>query len=441
MMPRSRAFALTQSPMSQSFQPCPDDREPGKPATARSDEHAATRYENDVNLLPQLDDIRCGKAVDALARFAKAYLGMFLEIDNSRPPCERVYELANDSLGDALLAGFVALLNDQRHPGASQIAAAHLAGDSDAAGFVVLAGTDLIAGRSIDDVLALPDATLEAALAYSVVNNTYESDSWVVPLLVARPAVARASLGVLWDAFTSAGVSHLPALSLVLRETPQLGGQLVLPVLQRWHNFDKRTLRGLLLAALAHADRAQLAVVAAGALTQQQSMELRCRLYWLATAFLIAPQDYGAALAGFAGRSKEKILPLLDFSLAAMSPGHGAPLRLAPAALGQLIRIIAPKFPPQQDSFGDPCDNTLKVLRLYFALAASDAVAGHEIVQHLRDVRVMRTWFGVLDYVAQLQRLRRDDAASMPNFEAFSDSLKQDDRLLGKRTWFDSRPH
>ncbi|UCE90187.1 MAG: hypothetical protein JSW10_05050 [Pseudomonadota bacterium] len=427
--------------MGQSFQPFPDCREPGEPATVRSDEHAATRYENDVSLLPQLDDIRCGKAVDALARFAKAYLGMFLEIDNSLPPCERVYELVNDSLGDAVLAGFVALLNDQRHSGVPQIAATHLAGDSDAAGFVILAGADLIARRSIDEVLALPNATLEAALAYSVVNNTYESDRWVVPLLVARPAVVRASLGALWDSLTSAGASHLPALSLVLREAPQLGGQLVLPVLQRWHNFDKRTLRWLLLAALAHADRAQLAVVAAGALTQQQSMELRCRLYWLATAFLVAPQEYGAALAGFAGRSKEKILPLLDFSLAAMSPSDGAPQRLAPTALGQLIRIVAPKFPPQRDGFGDPCDNTLKVLRLFYQLAESDGAARHRVVQDLRDVRVMRTWFGVLDYVAQLQRLQAGDAPSMPGFEAFTANLKQDGRLLGKRTWFDSRPH
>lgn len=427
--------------MAQSSQPYPDCRESGKPAIARSEEHAATRYENDLNLLPLLDDIRCGKAVDALARFAKAYLGMFLEIDNSLPPRARVYELANDTLGDAVLAGFVAFLNHAQHQSPSQIATQHLAGQGNAAGFVLLAGADLVARRSVDELLDLPEATLESALACALINNTFESECWVLPLLQRRPALARESLAALWDALASSGASQLPALALVLRETPQLGAQLLVPVLRHWRNFDRRTLRDLLLTALACADRDALAALAAGELAQQQSMELRCRLYWLATAFLLAPREYGAELAGFAGRSKEKILPLLDFALAAMSPAAAAPLSLAPSALGQLIRIIAPKFPPQRDAFDNPCDNTLKVLRLFYPLAGAYGVAGEETVAELREVRVMRTWFGVLDYVAQLQRKQSGEGASLPGFEAFTSSLNQDGRLLGKRTWFDSRRH
>ena len=52
----------------------------------------------------------------------------------------------------------------------------------------------------------------------------------------------------------------------------------------------------------------------------------------------------------------------------------------------------------------------------------------------------MRTWSGVLDYVAQLQRPEGSDAASMPDIEVFTANLKRDERLLGKRTWFESRP-
>ena len=56
-----------------------------------------------------------------LIPFAKAYLGMFYVIDKALAEEDKVKLLANTELAEAVLAGFVAILNREGLPSVEQI--------------------------------------------------------------------------------------------------------------------------------------------------------------------------------------------------------------------------------------------------------------------------------------------------------------------------------
>ncbi|MCK5387518.1 MAG: hypothetical protein KAJ39_10035, partial [Gammaproteobacteria bacterium] len=111
-----------------------------------------TRSENDETLLSQIDSIKTAENIQVLIPFAKAYLGMFYIIDKELPEKDKVKLLVNDALADAIICGFLASLNRKELPSIEKIAHAKAEQQEYAEGYVILAGLDLVAKKSLADI-------------------------------------------------------------------------------------------------------------------------------------------------------------------------------------------------------------------------------------------------------------------------------------------------
>ena len=122
-------------------------------------EHEITRLENDRQLLDKLSGIKTGEDIESLERFAKGYLGMFLDLDNAIPPNQRISILASPQLAQAIDQGFEAVLNNGEFPSASAIADSMLDDKPFAIAYILLAGLDLFSENQRYQIEQLPADT------------------------------------------------------------------------------------------------------------------------------------------------------------------------------------------------------------------------------------------------------------------------------------------
>lgn len=365
----------------------------------------ATRSKTGTALAGRLDELRRGESADTLEPFAKAYLGMFLEIDEQLEPVERVRLLAAAPIADALLQGFVATLYRPDLPTPAEIGRALRDNQLHAVGYVVLAGIDHYCSGAADDVLALPARTLSSALCLHFANTPNRRDRWAARIISERADIAADAFIELWREMLTESTDYLPGLGYMLTAdfaVPVLSR--VLPMLLRqWTSCNPAVQRRLLEAALCQLEHEDLLNQARTALASNTDMAVKKRVYWLATAFLLAPEEFAARLADYAGRWREKTLPLLDFTVGVLS-GSERPLRLPATALGQLVRIIAPTFRRNEHRNGGLDAASAQVLWLFDLLARDHSQEAIEAVRQLRKARVLRMYSDALDEVERRQR-------------------------------------
>ena len=82
---------------------------------------AQARKDNDERLLGQLDSLRNGEDMQVLESFARAYLGMFYEIEDEIAPDDKVAMLANSDVANAVLEGFIVTLQRDDIPAPYEI--------------------------------------------------------------------------------------------------------------------------------------------------------------------------------------------------------------------------------------------------------------------------------------------------------------------------------
>lgn len=365
----------------------------------------ATRSKTGTALAGRLDELRRGESAGMLEPFAKAYLGMFLEIDEQLAPVERVRLLSGPPIADALLQGFVATLYRPDLPTPAEIGRALRDNRLHAIGYVVLAGIDHCCSGAADDVLALPARALSSALCLHFANTPNRRDRWAAQIIRERADIAADAFIELWREMLAESTDYLPGLGYMLTAdfaAPVLSR--VLPMLLRqWTTCNPAAQRRLLEAALCHLKPEDLLDQARAALASNADMAVKKRVYWLATAFLLAPEEFAAVLADYAGRWREKTLPLLDFTAGVLSSSD-RPLRLSATALGQLVRIIAPTFRRNEHRNGGFDAASAQVLWLFDLLAQDHSEEAIEAVRRLRKTRVLRMYSDVLDEVERRQR-------------------------------------
>jgi hypothetical protein len=363
------------------------------------------RLANDEKLGHRHDALRRGADADSLAFFAKAYLGIFAKTGDCDHPRGRVRLLASDALADAVLAGFVAALRREDLPSPQAIGEATARDEPQPIGFVVLAGMDCLGADAAAATAKLPEATLRCALCFHYVLSTGFANLWVGCLLEQRPQVAASALEQLWLGMVGKGTDYLPALGSVL-EDPRMRPilrRVVLPLLRGWTGCGRGELRRLLLAALGHADREALLEVCRQSIGRGEQTDVVKRVYWLTTAFLLAPVEFESMLSAYVARSSERALRLLDFVVTAATAPSGTPFELSPATLGPLLLLIGPKFPPQGDFDGVLDEIDQKVVWLFDALGRDGSEAAGRELRRLRRVRVMRSCNRVLDRAEALR--------------------------------------
>jgi hypothetical protein len=395
-------------------------------------EHEVTRLENDRNLLTKLAVLQTGQDIESLERFAKAYLGMYLDIDNNIPPQDRINILANTALAEAIQQGFEAILNQDNFPSEVQIADAMMNDQPIAIGYILLAALDLFRNDPRYSINKLPSATVRTAICFHYAAKTELQDKWFMQILAQRQDEVAQALIAFWQQLVIRDCDHLPGLYQIISHAQYdaISRRVVLPLLASLSHCRKAVLRDLLHAALRVCDHAELSGICNTALANWNRADPGRFVLWLTTAFLLQPEPYAMPLAEYCGHSKEKILPLLDFSVLVLQGDEQQRLPLPAEAYAKLLRVIAAKFAPQLDRYGNLSDITQKVMYLFYRLSkAADAAAA---IQRLGQVRVMKLYKEILAFVADLHARRQ-----ILTFDAFLAELQAADSVKSRKKWSD----
>lgn len=367
------------------------------------------RQRTEEKLADQIEALRRGERPQALEPFAKAYLGLFLEIDDHLAPAERVAMLADEPLASAIRDGFIAVSQRRDLPGADEIGARFARGERLALGYVVLAGIDSLARQDNEAMLALPEDTLASALSFYHINVPSHRLAWGTRLLVERADVCDRAFRQLWHELIPVVSDHLPGLRPVLRtaDARPLRQSLVLPLLEQWNHCKPAVLRELLLVALRDTNHRALLELARRRVREADGTDVKKAVYWLTCAYVLAPREFGQQLADYAGRWREKTLPLLDFMVAVLAQERESGLRIDAEQVAHLLRIIAPTFRRNRPSTGGLDAVSSKVMELFDRLARDSGPEAQAAVARLQQVRVMNIYADVLEDV----RTRQQQAA------------------------------
>ena len=304
-------------------------------------------------------------------------------------------------------------------------------------GYVILVGMDLITRqyRSYEEAFNhISENILSLALCFNYANSSGFKNNWVAALFESHKSLVTKTLQQFWLAQMDKGVRYLPGLNEQLKTSQgqQLLGEIVLPILSGWKGYKKKALNVLLAIALRYADKDKLLPLISTILQSDKTMNPRMRIVWLTSAFILQPQSYWQQMQDYTYRSKEKLLPLLDFSVSLLDE-----IELDVIVLSKIIRLIAPKFPPHIDDFGELAANPQKTLRLFYELANRPCLIDSEL-NWLRSARVMKIVSPILDEVEKLNLIRQQNKA-FPEFAEYMSSLMQSGKLKEKRSRFKNK--
>ena len=398
-------------------------------------DHAGTRLENDRRLLPMADEIESGDNIESLERFAKAYLGMYLDMDNSIPPLDRIHILANPELARRVFAGFLTVLQKRPFARAQKIAdsiyTAHLA-----EGYILLAAQDIFGHEKPDEIPNLPANTLVAAICFSYAYKHSIHQPWLDSILLHRPEVAIHAFSGFWRQLITHNTDHLPGIYLIIRnpDYAHIASVVLLPILADWLSVRKKLLRDMLRCALRTADHEKLYKISESAVTNWNRAEPGRYILWLTVAFILQPDKYHSQLTEYVGRTKEKLLPLLDFCYWVFYTDQLTLNNFDANAYATLIRMIAARITPQKDRYGGLCDNTRKVMFLFYRLACCSNK--HVAIEQLQKVRVMKLYESILKYI-DTETLTPDDTPLSEQLDDFLNNIAKLKLIQPRIKWSD----
>ncbi len=404
---------------------------------------AQARKDNDQRFLGNLSSLRSGEDMKVLEPFARAYLGMFYEIDRDIDAAGKIAILANQEVAGAVLDGFVAALQRPNIPGPYAIGNMLGRRETISSGYVVLAGLDRLMQTRPDKLGMLPATTVQSAICFHYANTTSHKDNWF-EVLLADTEISLPALSQFWQGLIDNNAHMLPGLRSIIAEPKfvELNRQIILPILTKWTNCKQKTFIELIFAALRYVEHEALLQTTRELINEPGAIkDENKRLYWLAIAFLLSPEEFSQQLGNYIGRVKQKVLPLLDFMMKVSTADSGAGIELSPMMYARLLRMIAPIFPPQEHSYdhmGGIDVNSRNVMRLFHKLATDIHPEVPEVIKWLRKVRVMKIYNDVLKHAEELQKkIRADKNYRIPDFISYLAELEQEDKLIPRRNRFD----
>lgn len=403
-----------------------------------------TRSENDEHLLSQLESIRTGENIQALIPFAKAYLGMFYIIDSELETKEKVKLLANNELAESIFSGFLASLSLPNLPSISEIGYAAASKKEFAEGYVILAGLDLVAEKSLTDINNLSLDIIEKAVGFHFSNKSGYSDIWFEYLLVEHKDKILPALSQYWIAMLKNNAVYLPGKNLVLGDHPDIDvvQYCVLSLLENWARCKAKILSHLLFLAFKYSEVHEFLKVCEHAIEHDEVLNEKTRLYWLVAAYFISPDKYFARISAYVGRVKLKVMLLLDFVVLLINEPD-LNIKLSNKVVIQILRIVAPIFPPQYHVYGTLGEldiNSKNVMLLFYYLACSNDKDADNDIKTLRKARVLKIYSGVIDNLLELHiRKNNEQNYVVPGFEGYIKILVQDNCLQGRSNKFDLR--
>ena len=363
-------------------------------------DYEKARSSTHEKLSGRLGDLACGKDLKSLQSFAKAYLGMYLDLDKALEPDQRVSLLADENDINSIWSGFDALLCKPM-PTPEQIGAVYANNERMAEGYVILAALDRHFRRHDNPLDKLSDEQFEALVCFNYANRNELERPWIIECVALRAGAYADALLRFWRQLPFSRNNNLPGFRQVLQDVsyrPVLE-QLVLPVLVSFPHINKKSLKLLLLHAVQIIPLPALLDVCREHIEDTNDMPVVNHVYWLTMAYILAPQQHQQLIMDYVGRTREKALPMLAFIESLIDQDEQKRLGLDAAMIAHFIHMIAPRFRPTRDQFGRLDDNVQKIERLFKLLGQDKSTEARQAVLELRQVRVLRVYSDFIDQV------------------------------------------
>ena len=302
-----------------------------------------TRRENRKVFTKHIGEIRGGHPTGRLLHLAKLYFGLFSDVDREAAPWDRLVKEVGEKVAAAALEGFVAALERAEIPSPDMIGDAYTRQSVFPLGYIVLAGLDIMAARSEDQLMTLTDATLEPALAFHHVMLAGDKRAWVDRVYRDRPEVAARALEKYYRPCIQKGLSHIPGFEGLFfnKGMAEVSRILAVPLLQEFPSPAVETLKILLQAAMRHGKRDEFIRVAENALrTIRDEASGLLKLLWAAAAYLVQPDKFATTLSRVVGRDDKRALTVIDFFRPFIGEEGKLTITLSPSALGKLTAIL-----------------------------------------------------------------------------------------------------
>lgn len=358
----------------------------------------STRIATHEKLEGHLEDLKYGRDIKSLVSFAKAYLGMYLDLEKNIAPDERVKLLADDEVTENIWQGFAFLLNRSHDISPATIAQAYVDDVRLDMGYILLAALDRetrMQGRMPD----LDDRFRAIMICFYYINRHELDNPWIKDCAKTHAPLFASTLIELWQAMESHGSRKKPGFREILYKTEyeQILKALTLPVMREFAHLNKYFLRSLLLSAFRYASLDELLRVCNDHIENEKGMPVVNQVYWSCTAYLLAPEKNEVTLFEYVGRTREKALPMLDYVEALLKQTGKRRFVLTAGMLANLLYMIAPKFRPVRDQFGNLDDNVEKIIWLFGLLREEKSDEAKRAIDKLKKIRVMRRYSGYME--------------------------------------------
>jgi hypothetical protein len=375
-------------------------------------EFEQARFDTEQKLAGKLDELADGSDIKSLESFAKAYLGMYLDIDKHLPPDERVALLAKEHILGSIWSGFAAVLHNHELLTPEEIGCQYAKDERMAQGYIALAAIDREIRQHDGDLgdLLTDDDKLESLICFHYVDRNELKDQWMDYLASQRPQLFSTALLRLWQAIQDCGVERYPGFREILqkKEFSAVLENLALPVLKTVKHINKKLLPLLLMSAFENVSHEELLKTCQARLNNAEFMTIVHHVYWLGSAYLLSPKQYEAEITAYIGRTREKALPLLNFLESVIKNKAVTKVNIDSGMLASLLAMIAPRFRPGRDQFGRLDDNVQKIVWLFDLLGQDGSEEGRQAIKKLKGIRVMRLYSDFLEKAEKDQQRQRN---------------------------------
>lgn len=262
----------------------------------RQEEERAKRFaDHRVEYLPHIAAIRAGEDVNSLVQIARAYLGMYYDLDRGKTPQERVRIWLGSELTDAATLGFVNALGRKDMPSAQQISETHVEGKYKNIELVLACGICEVARAD------RPLATISPAIASAALASLWDSaafdpkqigediqDSLELKVFTSESSIEEFLRSVV-EPHIRAGHQHVPGLYRIAQEGrfSSLAGGLSLSWLSDYRSASTNVQTSLVRMALARGKQLELRSLARQYISEKDSHDVSCQRLWICASFLV----------------------------------------------------------------------------------------------------------------------------------------------------------
>ena len=263
---------------------------------SRQEEERAKRFaDHRAEFLPRIAEIEAGDDLVSLVSIARAYLGMYSDLDQGSTPQERVRIWLGSKLTDAALVGFVSALARKDMPSAGQISETHVEGKYKTVELVLACGISEVV-RTERSLARISPAIASAALASlwdSAAFDPKQVGESVQELLELKVFSSDAStekfLRFVLEPHIRAGHQHVPGLYRIVQESRfnSIAGGLSISWLDDYRSASAYVQTTLIRLALTRGRQSDLRTLANQHLSEKDSHDVSVQRLWICVSFLV----------------------------------------------------------------------------------------------------------------------------------------------------------